>query len=43
MTHEIYFKDLNEQAQNDYLKFMGVETEEELNADVSPLIVLERD
>jgi hypothetical protein len=39
---EIYFSDLNEEAQRKYLEFQGVEDPAELNAEYSPICVLER-
>lgn len=39
---EIYFSDLNEEAQRRYLEFEGVEDPAELNAEYSPVSVLER-
>ncbi len=40
---EIYFSDLNEEAQKRYLEFQGVSDPSELNAEYSPICVLERD
>jgi len=39
---EIYFDDLSPDAQKRYLRFEGVEDPSELNAEYSPLCVLER-
>jgi len=39
---EIYFDDLNPDAQKRYLRFEGVEDPSELNAEYSPLCILER-
>jgi hypothetical protein len=38
----IYFDDLNPDAQKRYLEFEGVDDPGELNAEYSPLCVLER-
>jgi hypothetical protein len=40
---EIYFADLNDEAQKRYLEFEGVDDPSELNAEYSPISVLERD
>ncbi len=40
---EIYFHDLTEDAQRRYLEFQGVQKPEELNADLFPIFVLERE
>ena len=39
---EIYFYDLKEDAQKRYLEFEGVDDPSELNAEYSPICVLER-
>ena len=39
---EIYFDDLNEDAQKRYLEFEGVDDPAELNTEYSPISVLER-
>jgi hypothetical protein len=39
---EIYFDDLDEEAQKRYLEFEGVDDPSELNAEYSPICVLER-
>lgn len=39
---EIYFGDLNEDAQKRYLEFEGVGDPAELNAEYSPICILER-
>ena len=39
---ELYFRDLNEEAQKRLLKFLGISSPEEGNLDVVPLCVLER-
>lgn len=36
---EIYFDDLNEEKQEDILETAGIETAEEMNLDVFPLVV----
>ena len=41
-TMEIYFDDLNEDAQKSCLEFEGVDDPRELNAEYSPLCILER-
>lgn len=43
MTFEIYFSDLNEEAQKEYLEFQGVESAEELNTDISPIAIIENE
>ena len=40
---EIYFTDLHEEARKRYLEFEGVDDPSELNAEYSPICVLERD
>ena len=40
---EIYFADLNDEAQKRYLEFEGTDDPSELNAEFSPICVLERD
>lgn len=42
-TFEIFFDDLNEGAQFEYLKFEGVDDESELNHEISPLCILDRE
>jgi hypothetical protein len=42
MIFEIYFSDLTEEAQKRYLEFQGVDDPAELNAEYSPLCILER-
>ena len=39
---EIYFDDLHEEAQGRYLEFQGVEDPAELNAELSPICIVER-
>ena len=39
---EIYFNDLNEEAQERYLKAQGVESHWDLNADICPLAIKEK-
>jgi len=39
---EIYFSDLNEEAQGRYLEFSGVEDPDDLNADILPICIIER-
>jgi|GEM_PF-4040732 len=39
---EIYFSDLNEDTRKRYLAFEGVDDPGELNAEYSPICVLER-
>lgn len=39
---EIYFHDLNEEAQKRYLKFKRVSNPSELNLDVVPICIIER-
>lgn len=39
---EIYFDDLHEEAQRRYLEFQGVEDPAELNAEFSPICIVER-
>ena len=39
---EIYFHDLNPEAQKRYLEFEGIDDPSELNAEYSPLCILER-
>lgn len=40
-TFEIYFNDLNKKAQEEYLKFEGVLSESDLNADMLPIAIIE--
>lgn len=42
-TMEIYYDDLNENAQARLLVFEGVESPDELNWEISPLCILERE
>jgi hypothetical protein len=39
---EIYFNDLNDEAKENYLDFHGVKDPAELNAEFSPICILER-
>jgi len=41
-TFEVYFDDLCEEAQERYLEFQGVEDPAELNAEFSPICIVER-
>ena len=41
-TLELYFSDLNEEAQGRYLEFQKVEDPAELNAEVLPICIIER-
>jgi len=38
---EIYFKDLNSEAQKRYLDAAGVTSAEELNADLAPIAIID--
>lgn len=40
-SFEIYYRDLNEEAKERYLKFQRVEDESELNADLCPLAIVD--
>ena len=40
-TFEIYFNDLTESKQREYLSFQGVTTPAELNEDIFPVAVVE--
>lgn len=42
-TFEIYFSDLNSEAQKEYLKFEGALSPCDLNADTMPIAILETD
>lgn len=42
-SFEIYFNDLNEKTQKAYLEFEGVEDESELNHEISPLAIIDRE
>jgi len=42
LVFEIYFDDLHEEAQRRYLEFQGVEDPAELNAELSPICIIER-
>lgn len=42
-SFEIYYDDLNEGAQKAYLQFEGVDDESELNHEISPLCILDRE
>lgn len=42
-SFEIHFDDLNEGAQKAYLQFEGVDDESELNHEISPLCILNRE
>lgn len=39
---KIYFSDLNEEAQKEVLEFYGVNSPEELNFEIVPLVELEK-
>ena len=39
---EIYFQDLNEETQEQVLKYYGIHEPEEMNWDVTPIAILER-
>jgi len=41
-TFEVYFDDLCEEAQERYLEFQGVKDPAELNAEFSPICIVER-
>ena len=43
MTLEIFFEDLNEETQKKVLAFFDVESEEEGNLNIIPLLALEND
>jgi hypothetical protein len=38
---EIYYRDLNAETQQEYLKFVQVQSEDELNHEIAPLAILE--
>lgn len=40
-TFEIYYNDLTDDKKSDFLDFCGVESESELNNELSPLVVIE--
>lgn len=40
---EIYFSDLTESARRRYLQFMEVEDPSELNVDISPLCIIDKE
>ena len=40
-SFEIYFHDLTEEAQERYLRFRSVSSPEDLNADLSPLAIID--
>jgi len=40
-SFEIYFSDLSPETQKRYLKFQGVSSAEDLNADILPLAIIE--
>ena len=40
-SFEIFFNDLNEDAQKEFLKFAGVEDESELNHELAPLAIVD--
>jgi len=42
-TMNIYFADLNEDAKRRYLEFQKVESEDELNPEVIPIGILDRE
>ena len=42
-TFEIYYEDLNSNAQKNYLKFAEVENAEELNHEYIPIAIIEID
>ena len=41
-TLELYFSDLNKEAQGRYLEFQKVEDPADLNAELSPICIVER-
>lgn len=43
MTFEIYFNDLTPEAQKRYLEFQEVTNPEELNPEISPLAIIEKE
>lgn len=42
-TFEIYFHNLTPQAQKDYLEFQGVSSPGELNCDILPIAIIEKE
>ena len=42
-SFEIYFHNLNEQAQKEYLAFQGVDSPDELNEDLAPLAIIDKE
>ncbi len=40
---EIYYRDLNAETQQEYLKFVQVQSEDELNHEFIPLAILDRE
>ena len=42
-TFELYFSDLTPEAQTRVLEFYQIESQEDMNWDVVPLVTLERD
>jgi len=41
MSFELYFRDLNEDAQQRLLEFYGLQSPEEGNLDITPIAILE--
>jgi hypothetical protein len=41
-SFEIFFADLNEEAQKRYLEFQGVSSPEDLNADLAPIAIVDK-
>ena len=41
-TFEIFYHDLNEDCQEAYLKFMGVDDPADLNEDICPLVIFDK-
>jgi len=41
--YEIYFSDLNKQAQRKFLNFLGIKTPEEANYDTFPIAIIYKD
>jgi len=40
---EIFCRDLNEETQHEYLRFARVKSEDELNHEIAPLVILEKE
>ena len=42
-SFEVFFTDLTPDAQRRYLEFQGVQTFEELNCDILPIAIIDKD